>query len=212
MLIIGASGFAYESLEVLLANNYTDSPIYFFDNISETIDPYLIENYLVIQSFDELNLQLPTFEFILGIGNPKHREMMYKLLTSRYNGVPYNLISKNASIGVIGNELKQGLNIMTSTIITSNCYIGNGVLINLNVTIGHNCIIHDFVEICPGVNISGNCEIGEKSFIGTGAVIIPNVKIGQGAIIAAGSVVIKDIPSFTMYAGNPAVFKKNTAE
>ena len=97
---------------------------------------------------------------------------------------------------------------MTGSIITSNCHIGQGVLINLNVTIGHDSIIHDFVEICPAVNISGNCEIGKSAFIGTGAILLPSIKIGEGAIVAAGSVVIKDVPPYTLFAGNPAVFKK----
>ena len=33
---------------------------------------------------------------------------------------------------------------------------------------------------------------------------MPGVEIGEGSIIAAGSVVTKDIPSFSVAAGNPA--------
>ena len=37
---------------------------------------------------------------------------------------------------------------------------------------------------------------------------MPGVKIGDGAIVAAYSVVVKDIPSYTIFGGNPAKFIK----
>ena len=41
------------------------------------------------------------------------------------------------------------------------------------------------------------------------AIILKGVTIGEGAIVAAGSVVTKDVPDFTLVAGNPArVIKK----
>jgi sugar O-acyltransferase (sialic acid O-acetyltransferase NeuD family) len=207
MLIIGASGFSLESLEVYISNNNSLDEITFFDNVSQVINPIIDKRFPVIRSFDEVKSLPENFEFILGIGSPSSREKIYNIFTE-LGGVPYNLISKNASIGVINNTIKKGVNIMTGSVITSNCQIGKGVLINLNATIGHDSIIHDFVEICPGVNISGNCEIGKSAFIGTGAILLPSIKIGEGAIIAAGSVVIKDVPPYSMYAGNPATLKK----
>jgi sugar O-acyltransferase (sialic acid O-acetyltransferase NeuD family) len=208
MLIIGASGFSLESLEVYISNNNSLDEITFFDNVSKVINPLIEKQFPVIRSFEEVKLLPKNFEFILGIGTPSAREKLFTIFTSEFGGTPFNLISKNTNIGVMNNTIKKGVNIMTGSIITSNCHIGHGVLINLNVTIGHDTTIHDFVEICPGVNISGNCEIGKSAFIGTGAILLPSIKIGEGAVIAAGSVVIKDVPPYTLYAGNPAVFKK----
>lgn len=53
------------------------------------------------------------------------------------------------------------------------------------------------VESRPIV-IKNNAWIGMHSFIMKG------VTIGEGAIVAAGSVVTKDVPPFTIVAGNPA--------
>jgi acetyltransferase-like isoleucine patch superfamily enzyme len=48
-------------------------------------------------------------------------------------------------------------------------------------------------------------EIGHDVWIGSNAIICPRVrKIGNGAIIGAGSVVTKDVPPYTIIAGNPA--------
>lgn len=53
-------------------------------------------------------------------------------------------------------------------------------------------------------------SIGEYSFIGTSSVILPGVTIGKGCIIGAGSVVSKDIPDFSVAAGNPALIMGDT--
>lgn len=48
-------------------------------------------------------------------------------------------------------------------------------------------------------------KIGHDVWIGEWVIILPNVKeIGNGVIIGAGSIVTKDIPAYTIVAGNPA--------
>ena len=45
--------------------------------------------------------------------------------------------------------------------------------------------------------------IGDGAWIGAGAIILPGITIGEYAVIGAGSVVTKDIPAYTIAAGNP---------
>jgi acetyltransferase-like isoleucine patch superfamily enzyme len=46
--------------------------------------------------------------------------------------------------------------------------------------------------------------IGEHVLIGARAVVLKGVTIGDGAIVAAAAVVTKDVPAYTVVAGNPA--------
>jgi len=46
--------------------------------------------------------------------------------------------------------------------------------------------------------------ICSKAWIGARAIITKGVVIGEGGIVAAGSVVTKDVPPYTIVAGNPA--------
>lgn len=51
---------------------------------------------------------------------------------------------------------------------------------------------------CKPIRICSNAWIGMNS------IILKGVTIGEGAIVAAGSVVTRDVPAWTVVAGNPA--------
>jgi len=46
-------------------------------------------------------------------------------------------------------------------------------------------------------------QIGHDAWIGHGAIILPGRNVGTGAVIAAGAIVTKDVPAYTIVAGNP---------
>lgn len=46
--------------------------------------------------------------------------------------------------------------------------------------------------------------IEDDAWIGLKATVLKGVRIGRGAIVAAGAVVTKDVPAFSVVAGNPA--------
>ena len=51
---------------------------------------------------------------------------------------------------------------------------------------------------------SHRVHIGHDVWIGHGAIVLPGRRIGNGAVIAAGAIVTKDVPAYTIIAGNPA--------
>lgn len=81
--------------------------------------------------------------------------------------------------------------------------IGNGCIITTGTT-----ILSHFYNTKDGRFYSGKVRIGENVFIGTNTIIVNAVDIGNGAVIGAGSVVNRDIPSYELWAGNPARFIK----
>lgn len=46
--------------------------------------------------------------------------------------------------------------------------------------------------------------IQDKVWIGFNSILLKGITVGEGAVIAAGSVVTKDVPAWTVVAGNPA--------
>lgn len=52
--------------------------------------------------------------------------------------------------------------------------------------------------------VKGDIIVGNDVWFGYGSLIKGGVNIGHGAIIAAGAVVVKDVPPYSIVAGNPA--------
>lgn len=88
-----------------------------------------------------------------------------------------------------------------ATSIQDNACIHDKTTVGDNVTIGHGAIVH-------------GCMVGDNALIGMGAVVLDGAIIGEGAIVAAGSVVRMGtvIPPRSLFAGNPAVWKKDLPE
>ncbi len=112
-----------------------------------------------------------------------------------------------------------------------NTYIWSGKLIKIGnrVLIGHNCNIFDndihpfnsalrhkqFKRIITEgqpkeINLYDQEVIVEEDvWIGANTTILKGVKIGRGAIIGANSIILKDVPAYTIYAGNPAKYLRD---
>jgi len=63
----------------------------------------------------------------------------------------------------------------------------------------------------PSLNelpLKGDTVVGNDVWIGQNVTVMPGVHIGDGAIIGANSVVTKDIPPYTISAGNPCRVKQ----
>lgn len=88
--------------------------------------------------------------------------------------------------------------------------IGSGTILGPRVTIHTVNHRYEGADYIPFDNHTyrQRVVIGENVWIGDKAMICPGVKIGNGAVIAMGSVVSKDIPDYSIAAGNPAKVKK----
>lgn len=99
----------------------------------------------------------------------------------------------------------------------SNCFINyNCVMLdNAEIRLGDNCMIAPCVSfytaghtLYPDARNKGYeygvpITVGNNVWIGGNTVICPGVSIGDNAVVGAGSVVTKDVPAWTLAAGNP---------
>lgn len=85
--------------------------------------------------------------------------------------------------------------------------IGSDVLAADNVFIAdsyHAYVDSDQTVLDQGMAPARPVKISDGAFLGVNTVVLPGVTIGARAYIGAGSVVTKDIPPYTVAAGNPA--------
>ncbi|PJC31276.1 acyltransferase, partial [Candidatus Roizmanbacteria bacterium CG_4_9_14_0_2_um_filter_39_13] len=110
----------------------------------------------------------------------------------------------------IGNHVDVGNNTFISA--NNTIEIGNHVIMSSYVFITDHD--HGFEDINKNLHEQpltegGHVKIGDNVFLGVKSTILKNVTIGEHAVVAANSVVTKDVPAFSIVAGNPAhVLKK----
>ena len=99
------------------------------------------------------------------------------------------------------------------------------ILDNAKVRIGDNCLLAPNVAVYTaghplypdarslGYEYGIGVTIGDNVWVGGNSVICPGVRIGDNVVIGAGSVVTKDIPDWSLAAGNPCkVIRRITEE
>ena len=111
-------------------------------------------------------------------------------------------------------EIQKGATIGAHCKISSHSFICEGVQIEDRVFIGHGVMfINDLYPRATNENGAlqseedWHCEstvIEEGVSIGSNATILGGIRIGRQAIVGAGAVVTKDVPPFSIVAGNPA--------
>jgi acetyltransferase-like isoleucine patch superfamily enzyme len=111
-------------------------------------------------------------------------------------------------------EIQKGACIGQRVKISSHSFICEGVTIEDEVFIGHGVMfIND--KYPRATNSSGGLQteadwkcittlVKRGASIGSNATILCGITVGEGAIVGAGSVVTRDVPDWTVVAGNPA--------
>jgi putative colanic acid biosynthesis acetyltransferase WcaF len=81
------------------------------------------------------------------------------------------------------------------------------------IVLGPHSTVSQYVHLCaathdyedPGFRLVPKpISIGAYAWVAAGAFVGPGVAVGEGAVIGARSVVVKDVPEWTVVAGNPA--------
>lgn len=156
---------------------------------------------------------------------------MYKLL-KQIQKITYFFIIKTTELVLRFMGVRVGKNLIAFFVTTidspSKITIGDNVWMSKNIAfyamngivIGNDVIIAKDVSLISGNHgfKKASLKINEQGFektakpitikdgvwIGDKAIVLKGVTIGKGAVIGAGSVVTKDVPEYSVVAGNPA--------
>jgi len=103
---------------------------------------------------------------------------------------------------IIGNDSLIGI----SNVLIGPVTVGNNVIFAQNIVVSG--LNHEYKDtslpIFKQPVTTARIIIGDDCWIAANAVITAGVTIGKHCVIAAGAVVTKDVPDFSVAAGNPA--------
>lgn len=189
MYLYGASGHAKVILDIAYANKkQVEGLIDDNDSIHSLAG---VEVYRSHTIYHEM-------ELLISIGNNEIRKRIAEQFQANYVSLihPSAIVSPSALVSKTGTVVMQGV------VLQAEVEVGDHCIINTACSIDHECKIANFVHISPNSTLCGNVHIGAGTWIGAGTTILPGVKIGKWCTIGAGSVVSKNIPDYTLAAGN----------
>ena len=138
----------------------------------------------------------------------RHRTRMdvlpFNMFTLGERAIIEDFCTVNNGVGVvsIGNDTLIGM----GNVIIGPISIGNNVIFAQNVVASG--LNHEYRDVNVPIHkqdvTTAKITIEDDCWIAANVVITAGVTIGKHSVIAAGSVVTKDIPPFTVAAGNPA--------
>lgn len=196
IVIIGASGHGKVIADIAKLNGYTE--IVFLD---DDLSRKKCGEYSVVgKSSDAPNY--PTYDFIIGIGNAKIRQLIQQKLESMQ--LRLAVLIHPAAIVAEDVKVSAGTVVMAGSVINPGTVIGKGCIINTCSSVDHDCQISDYVHISVGAHIAGTVYIGERTWIGAGGIVSNNISICGDCMVGAGAVIVRNIEESGTYVGVPA--------
>ncbi len=200
LYIIGTGSQARYVIEI--CRNYKIKGM--FDILSRDNIGTVINGVEVIGFVDDVESMVDKDEadIIIAYGkNDRKMEIAEHLSKKGYRFA--TVISENAYISSFV-EVGEGTIINPNVTVMPNTKIGKHVIIHSGSVIEHDNVLDDFVNVAPRVSTAGNVKIGKASYLYTGSVVIPKITIGKNAVVGAGAVVLKDVDDNSTVVGVPA--------
>jgi len=114
----------------------------------------------------------------------------------------FTTINNGVGDVIIGDRTRIGLG---NTLIGP-IKIGNDIMFAQNIVMSG--LNHGYEDITKSIHdqpvTTAQIIIEDQVWIATNSVVVAGVTIGKHAVVAAGSVVTKDVPPYSIVAGNPA--------
>ncbi len=206
LLVVGAGGFARETVEAVRAINAV-YPTWRLCGLLDD-DPgrhgSLVGGVPVIGPLEHVHRE-PRAQVVLTTGRPDNyisRPLIasrLRLPDTRYATIvhPTATVGETCSIGA-------GSVLLAHVDLTADVVVGRHVVVMPQVVLPHDARVDDFATLASGVRVGGACHIAEGAYIGAAAVLREGTSVGARALVGMGSVVTRDVPSERKWMGSPA--------
>lgn len=207
VIVVGASGFGRECLDVLEAMAAAGAAVTVVGVVDDGPSRQNLARLAArrVAYLGTLTAWLAAgvgeTRYVLGIGDPLVRRRLVALLDEA-GARPRTAIHPTATLGS-GGGIGEGVIICAGAVISTNVRLGRHVHVNPNATIGHDAALSDFVSVNPAAVVSGEVKVGDGTLIGAASVILQGLAVGRRSVIGAGAVLTKDAPGDVVIKGVP---------
>jgi len=206
LLVIGAGGFARETLELVRAINRLTPT---WDVVGVLDDDGAVHGRRVggaeVIGPSEAVREHPDALVTACVASPD--DPMRRLSLVARLGLPaerYATLVHPAAVVPDSAALGPGTVVHATTVLTADVAVGAHVAVMPAVVLTHDDAIGDGVTFGAGVRVAGNVTIERGAYVGAGALLRERITVGAGAVIGMGAVVTRPVPAGEVWAGVPA--------
>ena len=184
VVVVGASGFGRECLDVLEAMAAAGSAVEVVGVVDDGPSEVNVERLAArrVPYLGTVEEWLATAEdsmrYVLGIGSPDVRRRLVGRLEDA-GARPFTAVHPSATFGaqvVVG----EGVVVCAGATMSTNVRLGRHVHVNPNATIGHDAVLGDFVSVNPAAVVSGEVTIEDGTLVGASATVLQHLYGGGG--------------------------------
>lgn len=144
----------------------------------------------------------PAPRFIIAFADPAEKRRVALALADR--GWQAEIFIHDSAVVGLRTNIGAGTAVFPFCRISSDCEIGEHVLVNGGSGVGHDAAVGSYSSLLGAVSVNGNAQVGEGVLFGAGSMVYPGKKVGSWARIGLGSVVLRNVPEGATMFGNPA--------
>ena len=200
-VIVGTGGMGRELLGWIAGCNDTTrqrfAPTAF---ISEAADAGTALHGLPVVHPDNWSEAPP--RFVIAFADPARKKRLALELEAK-GWEAETFIHDSATVG-LDAKIGRGTVICPFCRISTDCEIGDHVLVNGGSGIGHDARVGSYSSLLGSVSVNGSVTIGEGVTLGAGSMVYPGKKVGDWATVGLASVVLRSVPAHATVFGNPA--------
>lgn len=206
LLLVGAGGFARETLELVAAINAV-APTWDVIGLLDDDERRHGERVLGVEVLGGSELTRAHADAhvnacVASPADPPRRLRLVERLgldEARYATLvhPAAVVPRSARIG-------PGSVLHATAVLTADVTLGAHVAVMPAVVLTHDDVIGDGVTFGAGVRVAGGVTIGRGAYVGSGALIREHLTVGEDAVIGMGAVVTRSVPAGEVWLGVPA--------
>jgi len=110
---------------------------------------------------------------------------------------PAAVVPESATLG-------EGTVVHATTVLTADVTLGAHVAVMPAVVLTHDDVVGDGATFGAGVRLAGNVTVGRGAYLGSGALVREGLEIGGAAVVGMGAVVTASVPPGEVWIGVPA--------
>ena len=206
LLLVGAGGFARETMELVRAVNRL-SPLWELRGLLDD-DPTrhgeLIHGVPILGPSEAAH-DHPEALVVACVASPSDPMRRLGLVSrlalppERYATLvhPSAVVPESATIG-------GGSVLHATTVLTADVELGAHVAVMPAVVLTHDDIVGDGATFGAGARLAGGVTVGPGAYIGSGALVREGIIVGSGAVVGMGAVVTGSVPPGELWVGVPA--------